>query len=164
MKFGQNKSCRGREDLQLLFWAKVNSRLGLGRKTRTNTARTMLTIRLVLASFHRVHVISALIPEPCRTPAPAPRRRAASGRPNPHRAHHEVARDLLYLLPHFPLAAGEPPRRNPASKRHPPLFSRPGTPDSNRNNFRGFSAKSVTQINSVALDLFEILAANFGKS
>ena len=46
MKFGQNKSCRGRKDLQLLFWAKVDLRLGSWRKTRTNTAKTMFTIRL----------------------------------------------------------------------------------------------------------------------
>ena len=36
MKFGQNRSCRGREDLQLLFWAKVDLELELGRKTRLN--------------------------------------------------------------------------------------------------------------------------------
>ena len=32
LKFGQNRSCRGRENLQLLFWAKVDLELGLGRK------------------------------------------------------------------------------------------------------------------------------------
>ena len=32
MKFSQNRSCRGREDLQLLFWANVDLRLGLRRK------------------------------------------------------------------------------------------------------------------------------------
>jgi hypothetical protein len=35
LKFGQNKSCRGREDLQLLFWVKVDLELGLGRKMRS---------------------------------------------------------------------------------------------------------------------------------
>ena len=32
MKFDQNKSCRGKEDLELSFWAKVDLELGLGRK------------------------------------------------------------------------------------------------------------------------------------
>ena len=32
LKFGQNKSCRGREDLQLCFWAKVDLKLGSERK------------------------------------------------------------------------------------------------------------------------------------
>ena len=45
LKFGQNKSCRGREDLQLLFWAKVDLRLWSGRKTRSNTAKLMFNTR-----------------------------------------------------------------------------------------------------------------------
>ena len=39
MKFGQNKSCRGKEDLQLLFWAKVDLELGSMTKTRSKTAK-----------------------------------------------------------------------------------------------------------------------------
>jgi len=37
LKFGQNRSYRGREDLQLLFWAKVDMELELGRKTCSNS-------------------------------------------------------------------------------------------------------------------------------
>ena len=46
LKFGQNKSCRGREDLQLCFWAKVELRLGSRRKTWANTAKMMNTMQL----------------------------------------------------------------------------------------------------------------------
>ena len=45
MKFGQNRSCRGKEDLQLLFWEKVDLRLGLGRKTRSNSAKSKYTMQ-----------------------------------------------------------------------------------------------------------------------
>jgi len=41
MKFGQNKSCRGRKNLQLCFWAKVELKLGSETKTRSNTAKPM---------------------------------------------------------------------------------------------------------------------------
>jgi hypothetical protein len=34
--------------------------------------------------------------------------------------------------------------------------SRPGTPYNNRNNSRGLSAQTMTHMNSIALDLFEI--------
>ena len=44
-KFGQNKSCRGQDELQLLFWAKVGLKLGSLRKTRSNTAKTTFTAR-----------------------------------------------------------------------------------------------------------------------
>ena len=33
LKFGQNRSCRGKDDLQLSFWAKADLRLGSRRKT-----------------------------------------------------------------------------------------------------------------------------------
>ena len=49
MKFDQNKSCRGKEDLELSFWAKVDLELGLGRKTRVNVAKSMFTMRSRLA-------------------------------------------------------------------------------------------------------------------
>ena len=49
MKFGQNKSCRGKKDLQLSFGAKVDLELGLGRKTRANVAKSMFTMRTQLA-------------------------------------------------------------------------------------------------------------------
>ena len=39
MKFGQNKSCREKEDLQLSFWAKIDLELGSRTKTRSNTAK-----------------------------------------------------------------------------------------------------------------------------
>ena len=39
MKFDQNKSCRGKEDLELSFWAKVDLELGLGRKHAQIPAR-----------------------------------------------------------------------------------------------------------------------------
>ena len=43
MKFGQNKSCRGKEDLQLSFWAKVDLEPGSMIKTRSKTAKQCLT-------------------------------------------------------------------------------------------------------------------------
>ena len=49
LKFGQNKSCRGKEDLQLSFWAKVDLRLGSRRKTQSNTAKTKVTMQTRLA-------------------------------------------------------------------------------------------------------------------
>ena len=45
LKFGQNKSCRGKEDLQLSFWAKADLGLGLRRKTRSNVAKSKVTMR-----------------------------------------------------------------------------------------------------------------------
>ena len=39
MKFDQNKSCRGKEDLELSFWAKVDLELGLGKKRAQIPAR-----------------------------------------------------------------------------------------------------------------------------
>jgi len=38
LKFGQNKSCREKEDLQLSFWAEVDLELRSRTKTRLNTA------------------------------------------------------------------------------------------------------------------------------
>ena len=49
LKFGQNKSCRGKEDLQLSFWAKADLGLGLRRKTRSNVAKSKVTMRTRLA-------------------------------------------------------------------------------------------------------------------
>ena len=53
LKFGQNKSCRGQEDLQLWLWAKVDSELGLRRKTCSNSAKLRVTMqtRLVLMTL-----------------------------------------------------------------------------------------------------------------
>ena len=45
MKFGQNKSCRGKDDLQLLFWAKVDLELESMIKMRLKTAKKMFTKR-----------------------------------------------------------------------------------------------------------------------
>ena len=45
MKFGQNKSCRGKEDLQVLFWAKVDLELESMIKMRLKTAKKMFTKR-----------------------------------------------------------------------------------------------------------------------
>jgi len=39
LKFDQNRSCREREDLQLWFWAKLDLRLGSGRKTGLNSTK-----------------------------------------------------------------------------------------------------------------------------
>ena len=39
LKFGQNKSCREKEDLQLSFWAEVDLELGSRTKTSSNTAK-----------------------------------------------------------------------------------------------------------------------------
>ena len=44
LKFGQNKSCRGRKDLQLCFWAKIDSKPGLRTKTRSNAANSKVTL------------------------------------------------------------------------------------------------------------------------
>ena len=41
LKFGQNIRVRGKEDLQLLFWVKVDLRLGSKRKTKANVAKSM---------------------------------------------------------------------------------------------------------------------------
>jgi len=46
LKFGQNKSCRGRKDLQLLFWTKVDLRPRSERKTWSNSANLMFTMQL----------------------------------------------------------------------------------------------------------------------
>ena len=46
MKFGQNKSYRKKEDLQLSFWAEVDLELGLRTKTRSNIAKTMFNEKL----------------------------------------------------------------------------------------------------------------------
>ena len=50
MKFGQNRSCRGRQDLQLCFWAKVDLKLGSQRKTRSNTAKQCFTTNPINAN------------------------------------------------------------------------------------------------------------------
>jgi hypothetical protein len=76
---------------------------------------------------------------------------------DPDRAHHQVALASLMLL-HSSLAASKPSHgRNRRSPFTPPLFSRPGTPDSNRKNSRVFSVKSVTHMNSVAKGCFAII-------
>ena len=49
LEFDQNRSYRGREDLQLLFWAKIDLKLGSRRKTQSNTAKTKVTMRTRLA-------------------------------------------------------------------------------------------------------------------
>ena len=77
MKFGQNKSCRGKDDLQLSFWAKVDLRLELGRKTRSNVAKSMFTMqtRLMLMMLinlnYQLSMILALKLTPgCYSPSP----------------------------------------------------------------------------------------------
>ena len=45
MKFGQNKSCRGKEDLQLSFWAEVDLDLKSRTKTESKTAKTKIKSR-----------------------------------------------------------------------------------------------------------------------
>ena len=49
LKFGQNRNCRGKEDLQLSFWAKVDSKLEILRKTGSNLAKSKVTMRTRLA-------------------------------------------------------------------------------------------------------------------
>ena len=49
LAFGQTKSCRAKEELQLSFWAKVDSKLGSRRKTRSNIAKSKVTKRTRLA-------------------------------------------------------------------------------------------------------------------
>ena len=91
-------------------------------------------------------------------PPPATRRgAAATDRLLALQGHLQVRADLLSLL-HPSLAAIEPSHgRNRRSPFTPPLFSRPGTPDSNRKNSRVFSAKSVTHMNSAAKGCFAII-------
>ena len=48
LKFGQNKSCRGRKDLQLRYWAKLDLRLELERKMRSNLAKVEYTMETQL--------------------------------------------------------------------------------------------------------------------
>ena len=43
MKFDQNRSCRGQNDLQLCFWAQVDLKIGLETKTRSNRAKSTFT-------------------------------------------------------------------------------------------------------------------------
>jgi hypothetical protein len=77
-------------------------------------------------------------------PAAARRGAAATDRLLALQGHLQVRADLLSLL-HPSLAAGKPSHgRNRRSPFTPPMFSRPGTPDSNRKNPRVFSAKSMT--------------------
>ena len=90
-------------------------------------------------------------------PAAARRGTAATDHLLALQCHLQVRADLLSLLPPS-LAAIKPSHgRNRRSPFTPPLFSRPGTPDSNRKNHRVFSAKSMTQVNSAAKGSFAIV-------
>ena len=95
-------------------------------------------------------------------PPPAARRGAAA---IDHllalQGHLQVRADLLSLL-HPSLAASNPSHgRNRRFPFTPPLFSRPGTADSNRKKSRVFSAKSMTQMNSALRTSLLFLAVNF---
>jgi hypothetical protein len=84
------------------------------------------------------------------------RRRSSSSHPGVNRAHPKVALVPL-MLPHLSLASG----KHPIAEIELPelsLFqkSRPGTPYNNRNSSRDLSAQTLTQMNSIALDLSEI--------
>jgi hypothetical protein len=91
-------------------------------------------------------------PPPSGTPAtgtPTPpisvrRQPAASALLFPNTGHPRDRRELLNLSPHFPLAAGEPPRRNlDATDRHP-CVARPRTQLQGFESFQGpFCRKSV---------------------
>jgi hypothetical protein len=69
------------------------------------------------------------------------------------------------MLPHLSLASGKHPIAG-IKLSELSLFqkSQPGTPYNNRNNYRNLSAQTMTQMNSIALDLFAIFGWNFKKS
>jgi hypothetical protein len=60
-------------------------------------------------------------------PAPIRRRTAASAPLFPNTGHPRDRREPLNLFPHFPLAAGEPPRRNLIAIDWHPCVTRPRT-------------------------------------
>jgi hypothetical protein len=91
---------------------------------------------------------------PDRPPAPSLRWRAASGRPNPHRAHHEVARELLLLLP--PLS---PRRRRPES----PDFGRPGLP-LHQTPAKGFICEAFKSFQGPICDILSHVLKSFSVS
>jgi hypothetical protein len=49
LRFGQNRICRGQDNLQLWFWVEVDSELGLRRKTYSNSAKLRVTMQTRLA-------------------------------------------------------------------------------------------------------------------
>jgi hypothetical protein len=82
-------------------------------------------------------------------PAPVRRQYAATAPLFPNTSHPRDRRELLNLYPHFPLAAGEPPRQNlDATDRHP-CVARPRTQLQGFESFQGpFCKKSVPPSNS----------------
>ena len=61
LKFGQYRSCRGRYDLQLWYWTKVDLDLGLGRKVWSKLAKgKCITCMFTHADYRFRPVISKL--------------------------------------------------------------------------------------------------------
>jgi hypothetical protein len=119
---------------------------------------------ITLAGLHHLEEAPRPPHRASLTPSMPEHRRRDQARPPPallrppgfNRANPKVALVSL-MLPHLSLVA----RKHPITGIELPEFSlfqksRPGTPQNNRKNSRGLSAQPMTQMNSVALDLFEI--------
>src|SRR6185437_14889645 len=87
--------------------------------------------------LHRPKLSECRYRHVCPPPAPAHSGRRATGRLRAHRDHLRVLLEPLVLIPHFPLAASERPRRILAPKVRPSPVKSGGDLFASPQNFPG---------------------------